>query len=126
MKSFLKPTKTKTILFLLLSLLAFTIGQSKHEVGSVSRGGVAPWCYEWIDAKTSLWPLTYVIPLCISDLHGLTDWNYITHKLKYRSIQFLNPLWPFVLVFITSIMYWYFLSCLFIFIYDHRKKQRRT
>jgi|SRR3972149_7653319 len=100
-KEFLKPDMKKIILFLVLFSLSYFFGVSSYH-GILQVVGV---CYNPI-----LWlPLAIVGGSCIFSSGG-------------DLISIINQ-FPYSLGILATLLYWYFLSCLIVWIYNNIRKK---
>ncbi|PIP17284.1 MAG: hypothetical protein COX44_00670 [Candidatus Portnoybacteria bacterium CG23_combo_of_CG06-09_8_20_14_all_37_13] len=134
-KDFFKPTKLKIIIFIIIAVLAFTVGLDKEPVGVgepklPNLQYVAPECETYVNLLLGFWPFSekvcinmdgfplLAIPSVIADYA-----DYFDYLSNFTGFFQITSILVFSILFILfSMIYWYLLSCLMVSIYKKIRK----
>lgn len=139
-KEFLKPAKWKILIFLIILILANTpfIGTiSPFEDSCICESPVAQgspacnpldYCYHTFETRSIFWwPGEISAPFGFALLSYARYDNVYEPIINNHSIPLLKILrWPklYIIGLITSIIYFYIISCIAIFIYDRKIRKK--
>lgn len=109
-KEFFRPTIAKIVIFIIIAILAFTLGLNR---GEFNQGPQVPSyiqlapsiCSETLIFSPIFWPV-------------MTSNSWVCADFRNTNLRSF-----ILLVGISSIIYWYLISCLIIFIYQKIKSK---
>jgi hypothetical protein len=118
-KEFLKPNWRKIVIFVIIGIISVLILAYYTFMNTCAGGCVSPNCGQ-LHCRIRITTLILIpsFPLLTTNFTNVGD--DVNVELSFWS---LGPNWQVVLV--TSIIYWYLLSCLIVWIYDKFRKPKK-